>query len=342
MRWMEDLILALRGAGEPTRLRILAVLARCELTVGELCRVLVQSQPRVSRHLRLLADAGLAERHAEGVNAYYRLARTGLAAELSSAVLALLDAADPVARLDLERLDEVKAERAEAAAVYFADIAGQWDEIRSFHVDEVEVEAALMGLVTNGDAEAGGTIGHLLDIGTGTGRMLELFADRITFGLGIDLSAQMLGVARSRLDEEALAHCVVRQADVYDLRSFLDPGSFDLAIVHQALHFLDDPARAIAEAAFALRPGGRLVVVDFASHDQVQLRAEYAHRWLGFSDEEMAAWCVAAGLDPPSVMELPPPAEGGTLTTTIWTSRRLSATTPQPTLANAASQETPA
>lgn len=313
---MDDILQALRGAGEPTRLRIMAILARCELSVGELCRILGQSQPRVSRHLRLLTEAGLLERHAEGVNAYYRVASAGVGAELARSVLGLIGSDDPTVRHDLERLDEVKAARADAAAAYFAAVADEWDEVRGLHVDELEIEAALLGLV--GDEP----VRQLLDIGTGTGRMLELFADRIELGLGVDLSPRMLGVARSRLDEESLAHCLVRQADVYDLRHLFDDASFDLAIIHQVLHFLDDPGRAVVEAANALRPGGRLLIIDFAPHDQVHLRTEFAHQWLGLADHQVATWCELAGLTVPDVTVLPPPEDGGALTTSMWVARR--------------------
>lgn len=309
---MEELLLALRAAGEPTRLRILAVLARSELTVSELCRVLGQTQPRVSRHLRLLCEAGLLARHSQGTRAFYRPASTGRGRELYDAVQALIDRDDPSLARDMARLATIRAGRAAHAAEYFERIALDWDRMRKLHVADAEVEAAMLA------AAPAGRVHNLLDVGTGTGRVLEIFADRIDHGLGLDLSRQMLDLARSRLDQLGHRHCAVRQGNVYDLA--LDAGSMDVAVLHHVLHFLDDPAAAIDEVARTLRPNGRLLVVDFGPHHYESMRSDLAHHWLGFGDDEVKSWCTAAGLVDPSIEHLVPSSdtEQEQLTVTIW------------------------
>ena len=311
-----DLLEALRAAGEPTRLRILAVLEAGELTVSELCRVLGQSQPRVSRHLRLLCEAGLLERHAEGTSAFYRHTSSGTGHALSEALLPLLDRGDPSLDRDIARLAAIRAERAAAAAAYFGSVASRWDAIRNLHVADEDVEQALL------DAVRGRSIGRLLDIGTGTGRILELFADRIDSGLGIDLSREMLNVARSRLDEGRLSNCSVRQGNVYDLD--VGSASIDVAVLHHVLHFLDDPAAAIAQAAHTLGGDGVLLIVDFAAHTREQLRTDFAHRRLGFTDEQITAWCIAADLPAVTSTHLAhtPPSVEEPLVVTLWTAAR--------------------
>jgi ubiquinone/menaquinone biosynthesis C-methylase UbiE/DNA-binding HxlR family transcriptional regulator len=314
---LDDLVQVTKAIGEPTRLRIIAVLDTCELTVTELCRILGQSQPRVSRHLKLLCEAGVLERHAEGSNAFHRTARTGAQRTLVDALLSALDATDPVVMRDHERLAAIRAERAEAATSYFETVASNWDRVRSLHVSDTEVEAALLHAVD------GRRIDDLLDIGTGTGRILELFADRIAHGLGVDMSREMLRGARSRLDDQRLTHCSVRQASAYNLD--LADGCIDVAVLHHVLHFLDDPAESVMQAARTLRPQGLLLIVDFAPHDREQLRAEYAHRRLGFTDDEVVAWCERAGLVDVNVQHLcPATATADSLTVSLWTATQRS------------------
>ena len=315
----EDLAFAtlngvLKAAGEATRLRILALLAEAELTVSDLTEILRQSQPRISRHLKLLSEAGLVERFREGSWAFFRIAEHGAGAEVMRALLARLDAKDTTVARDRERLAMVRAARAAAAQAYFRRHAAEWDRIRKLHVADAAVEDAIKSAVAERPVEA------LLDLGTGTGRMLELFGPEIGRGLGLDLSLDMLALARARLDRAGLRHCTVRQGDVYDLA--LPKDSFDLVIIHQVLHFLDDGARAIREAARVLRPGGRLLVVDFAPHDLEFLREQHAHRRLGFAPEAVTQWMEAAGLDAVSHRSLPPePGSESKIAVSLWLAR---------------------
>jgi len=300
---MERILQALKASAEPTRLRILVTLSQIELTVSELCQVLAQSQPRVSRHLKMLCDADLLERRAEGTSAFYRLTTEGDARVLADSILGLADQDDPQLSRDAVRLAAVRSERAAAAAAYFEAVAADWDRLRSHHVADADVEQAMLSAA--GDAP----VEELIDIGTGTGRILEIFATRVKRGLGIDLSREMLNVARSRLDERGVTNCGVQHGDAYDLD--VEPGRFDIAVLHHVLHFLDDPETAIAEAARTLRPGGRLIVVDFAPHELELLRTEFSHHRLGFSDPEITRWCELAGLTSVRVTHLAPEADSG-------------------------------
>ena len=301
-----------RPRAKPTRLRLLLLIAEAELTVSDLTAILRQSQPRLSRHLRLLAEAGLVERYREGSWAFFRLGERGSVADIARALIARLDPDDPIIARDRERLAAVRAARAAAAQNYFRRHAAEWDRIRRLHVADAAVEEAIRAAL--GDAP----IRSLLDLGTGTGRMLELFAGDIERGLGLDLSLDMLALARARLDRAGLKHCSVRHGDIYDLA--LPRDSFDVVIIHQVLHFLDDSARAMREAARVLRPGGRLLVVDFAPHDLEFLREEHAHRRLGFAAETVQQWLQAAGLDVVRQQTLPPGPEGK-IAVSLWLAR---------------------
>jgi ubiquinone/menaquinone biosynthesis C-methylase UbiE/DNA-binding transcriptional ArsR family regulator len=302
----------LKAAGEPTRLRILALLAEAELTVSDLTEILRQSQPRLSRHLRLLTEAGLVDRFREGSWAFFRLGERGGTAELARALIGRLKTDDATVLRDRERLTAVRASRAAAAQNYFRRHAAEWDRIRRLHVADAAVESAIR------TALADKPIRSLLDLGTGTGRMLELFGADIERGLGLDLSLDMLALARARLDRAGLKHCSIRHGDIYDLA--LPRDSFDVVIIHQVLHFLDDSAHAIAEAARVLRPGGRLLVVDFAPHDLEFLREEHAHRRLGFAAETVTQWLEAAGLDVLRQETLPPGPQGK-IAVSLWLAR---------------------
>jgi ubiquinone/menaquinone biosynthesis C-methylase UbiE/DNA-binding transcriptional ArsR family regulator len=309
---LSGLTATLKAAGEPTRVRILALLAEAELTVSDLTEILRQSQPRLSRHLRLLTEAGLVDRFREGSWAFFRLGERGGTAELARALIGRLKTDDAIVLRDRERLTAVRATRAAAAQNYFRRHAAEWDRIRRLHVADAAVESAIR------TALADKPIRSLLDLGTGTGRMLELFDADIERGLGLDLSLDMLALARARLDRAGLKHCSVRHGDIYDLA--LPRDSFDVVIIHQVLHFLDDSARAIAEAARVLRPGGRLLVVDFAPHDLEFLREEHAHRRLGFAAETVTQWLEAAGLDVLRQETLPPGPQGK-IAVSLWLAR---------------------
>ena len=307
-----DLTAMLKAAGESTRLRILALLAEAELTVSDLTEILRQSQPRLSRHLRLLAEAGLVERFREGSWAFFRMGEHGSPADIGRAMISRLNPEDPVIARDRERLAAVRAVRATAAQNYFGKHAAEWDRIRKLHVADAAVEEAIR------TALADKPIRSLLDLGTGTGRMLELFASDIERGLGLDLSLDMLALARARLDRAGLKNCSVRHGDIYDLALARD--SFDVVIIHQVLHVLDDGPRAIREAVRVLRPAGRLLVIDFAPHDLEFLRDDHAHRRLGFAPETVTQWLEAAGLDIVQQQTLPP-GPHGKIAVSLWLAR---------------------
>lgn len=305
---------ALRAAAEATRLRILALLTQAELTVSDLTEILRQSQPRISRHLKLLSEAGLIERHREGSWAFFRVADQEGGAEMVRLLSDYLDPDDPVLSRDRERLAAVRQARAKAAQDYFSAHAAQWDRIRKLHAADDAVEAAIV------EALGDKPVRSLLDLGTGTGRMLELFGSRIERGLGVDLSPDMLSLARARLDRAGLKHCSVRQGDIYNLA--LPRESFDVVLVHQVLHFLEDGARAIREAARVLTPSGRLMVIDFAPHDLEFLREEHAHHRLGFAPDTVAQWLSAAGLDVTQQKSIAPDANSdGKIAVSLWLAR---------------------
>ena len=305
---------ALKAAGEDTRLRILALLAEAELTVSDLTDILGQSQPRISRHLKLLVEARLVDRFREGTWAFFRMCESGPGAALARALIERLNPADRIIARDRGKLADVRAARSAAAQKYFREHAGEWDKIRKLHVADAAVEAAIR------DALDGRQFRSLLDLGTGTGRMLELFGPEIERGLGIDLSLDMLLLARARLERAGLRHCSVRQGDIYDLP--VPANSFDVVVIHQVLHFLDDGARAIREAARVLAPSGRLLVIDFAPHDLEFLREEHAHRRLGFASETVAQWMAAAGLDMTMHRSLAPePGSEGKVAVSLWLAR---------------------
>lgn len=303
---MDELLAALRAVAEPTRLRIVALCMKGELTVSELVRITGQSQPRISRHLKLLTDAGLLERSREGTWVFYRLVQDGIGAPLAQHLSLLLPDGDESLVRDSDRLAEVKRDRAEAAATYFRNNAAEWDHLRSLHVDEAVVEQAIRKLLP---ADGNAT---LLDIGTGTGHMLELLGPERGQCQGVDLSHEMLGVARANLDRAAAGNCQVRQADLRQLP--FPASSFDIATIHQVLHYIDDQALAISEAARVLKPGGKLLVVDLAPHSQEALRDEHKHRRLGFPDEEAAGWFIHAHLELKETVHL----TGDPLTVSLW------------------------
>jgi len=308
---VETLLTGLRAAAEPTRLRLLHLLAQGELTVTEITQILGQSQPRVSRHLKLMCEAGLLDRFPEGAWVFYRLAAKGRGGAVARRLLELLpEAGDQTLTLDQQRLSAIRAVRADRAQAYFRDNASRWNEIRSLQVDEAEVEKALLAVF------AGRRIHDLVDMGTGTGRVLEVLGPRVERAIGIDLSREMLSVARTNLERLSLSNCMVRQGDIAQLP--LPAATADAVTIHQVLHYATDPAALVAEAARVLEPGGRLAIVDFAPHGEEALRDQHAHRRLGFEDAEVEGWLRAAGLEPGPVSRLP----GKPLTVVVWTAHK--------------------
>ena len=287
---METLLAGLRAAGEPTRLRLLALCAHGELSVSELTQILAQSQPRVSRHLKLLVEAGLLTRMREGSLMYYRIADGNESAHLARTLVDLLPDNDSELSRDLGRLDMIRQKRAELAENYFQENAADWKKIRALHVPEADVELTLKAMV---GAER---IDSYLDIGTGTGRLLELFAEQIDRGIGIDLSSEMLAIARTQLESERFMHIQIRKGDMYNMP--IDDASMDVATLHLVLHYSLEPGAVIAEAVRTLKPGGRLIIIDFASHSEEHLRTEHKHQRLGFSDREIEQAMRNTGMQP--------------------------------------------
>jgi ubiquinone/menaquinone biosynthesis C-methylase UbiE len=315
LRAMETLVAMLRAAGDLTRLRLLLLLIEAELTVSELTQILGQSQPRVSRHLKLLCEARLLERFKEGAWVFYRAADRGEGGALAATLSRLADnERDPILADDKRRLQQVRAARAEIAADYFRANAPVWERIRSLHVPERDVESTIVRLIGRSRLES------VLDAGTGTGRILELLAPHIGRGVGIDVSPEMLAIARERLTDAGAGNCQVRRGDVYRL-PFADGDAkegFDAAIFHQVLHYLDDPQAALREVIRVTKAGGRILIVDFAPHDLEFLRSEHAHRRLGFSDREVQGWFDAAGLKSLAVESLAPRDGAQSLTVMVW------------------------
>lgn len=323
----------LKAVGEPTRLRILALLSRGDLTVTDMTAVLGQSQPRVSRHLKLLGEAGLVTRYQEGSWAWFRLAEAGVARTLADVVVDRLDLSRNGLNRDMERLSSLRQERQARAAEYFARNAASWDALRGLHVPDEAVEDAMLAAIGTRRVDA------MLDLGTGTGRMLELFAPLYRSGLGIDLSREMLSVARAKLEAAGITHAAIRQGDVS--APPVESGRYDLVTVHQVLHYLDEPQMVIAEAARALRPEGTLLIVDFAPHGLEHLRDSHAHARLGFSDEQIGQWCAEAGLRMAAVESFGAHARQGApgLTVKLWVARdpRVLMAAPEP-LSNRAAE----
>lgn len=306
----DQIVETLRAAGEPTRLRVLALLSAEELSVMELSRILDQSQPRVSRHLKLMTDAGLIERFPDGARVFYRIGSDPLARHLVDTILDML--ADAEGEADHRRLEQVRDERAAAAAAYFEKVAPQWDRIRSLYVAETAVEAAI-------ERAAGpGPFQRVVDLGTGSGRMLTLLGKRAKMSVGLDLSHNMLNIARSNVAKAGLDKVELRHGDIFATR--LPAQSADLVLVHQVLHYLVDPHAAVIEAARLVSPSGKLLIVDFAPHELEALREQHQHRRLGFADDEIARWLADASLEPAAPIALPPDTDG--LTVTIWAATR--------------------
>ena len=320
----EDVVTALKAAAEPTRLRILLLLAAGELSVKDLTKILSQSQPRISRHLKLLVAAGLVERFREGSWAYFHVSDSAQGGKLARDILAIVDMADPAVERDRVRAEGLRRDRETAAQIYFREHAADWDRIRSLHVPESKVEEAMSVALGRGPFNL------LVDLGTGTGRILELFAGRYERGLGFDMNQAMLAYARSKLSNSHSTRAQVRHGDIYALA--LPDSVADAVIMHQVLHFLSQPAHAIREAARVLAPGGRLLIVDFAPHDLEFLREEYAHDRLGFAPMQVAQWFKDAGLEPLEQRDFGPRTKGGReqLTVSLWLAARPDSVTGPP------------
>ncbi|MEZ5897718.1 MAG: metalloregulator ArsR/SmtB family transcription factor [Parvularculaceae bacterium] len=311
---LDSLLNVFRAIGEETRLRIVALLLRGELTVSEITQILGQSQPRVSRHLKILTDAGIVDKFREGSWMFYRIAAQPpeAAGSIFGAVNVLNASADRLIARDRDRFEQSRQARAAEAAAYFEKNADEWDTVRGLHIEESAIEEKMRALI--GDAR----IGSFVDLGTGAGRMLTLFSLAYESGVGFDLSREMLAVARANLDKAGVTHAHVRHGDLFSLP--LESGAADVVCLHQVLHFLAEPAAAVKEAARLLKPGGRLIISDFAPHELEFLRTEHEHRRLGFPDEEVASWCAAGGIELVETATLAPGRKDA-LTVKVWLAR---------------------
>ncbi len=307
---MDELLAGLRAAAEATRIRILFALSHGELNVSELTQILGQSQPRVSRHLKLMAEAGLLVRHKEGNWVLFRLRDQTLGGALGRAIVDLLPNGDALLSRDIARIEEIRLQRAEMASRYFSANAAHWDKIRSLHVRDDEMRDAMLRL-------AGPEPIRLhLDLGTGTGSVLRTFSQRASQSIGIDSSRDMLAIARAGLEQGDFRHLQVRHGDICALP--FGNGFADFITIHQVLHYLDDPARALGETARVLAPGGRLLIVDFAPHELETLRTDHAHRRLGIAAEQMEIWLARCGLRLAQHVLMPPPESQAGLTVSLW------------------------
>lgn len=311
---LDDIVEILKAAGEPTRLRLLALLSHGDLTVTDLTDILGQSQPRISRHLKLLAEAALVDRYQEGAWAFFRLSQGGPAVTLVRQLLEASEPSDAVFARDDERLRALKKIRSDKAQAYFSRNAAEWDAVRRLHVSEAEVEAKLAAMIGTEPVDG------FLDLGTGTGRILQLFEGLYRRGVGVDASRDMLAVARANLDRAGITKASIRHGDIFNLP--LERDEFDVVTIHQVLHFLDEPEAAVGEAARMLAPGGRLAIIDLAPHALEHLRDEHAHIRLGFSHQTMSEWLEKAGLAVEEIVDLQPAhAAADALTVTIWLAR---------------------
>tara|TARA_B100000925_G_scaffold59353_1_gene39591 strand:- start:4001 stop:5005 length:1005 start_codon:yes stop_codon:yes gene_type:complete len=303
---VEKLLQGLRAAAEPTRLRIIALCGHAELSVTELVMILGQTQPRVSRHLKLLVEGGLLQRNKEGNRAYYRLSNEAEGADLARMLNDLMPGEDEVHTLDLSRLSSVKADRLRYAETFLDPYSQEIIELRGMWPPDEVIDKCILELLQDRSIE------HLLDLGTGTGRILRTMAPFVAKGTGIDNSLEMLSIARARLDQDGIKNCQVRAGDMYRLP--FKQNSFDLITINSLLRYADEPKKVIAEAARVLEKKGALLIVDLAAHDLSTLRDEYGHSWLGFSEVEMVEMLSEANLTVGQVKHI----DGQKLNVCIW------------------------
>ena len=315
---VNQVLLALRAAGESTRLRILAALKQSELTVSELTVVLDQSQPRVSRHLKLLCDSGLLDRYQEGAWVFHRISDRDGVRDIVRGLLEMINLEDAELERDQQKLQELRKEKTRLAAEYFSQHAAEWDSIRERMVSDADIELRLIEKVRDRDIDL------FLDLGTGTGRILEILAPYVRKGIGFDLSREMLSAARSNLENAGVSNCTVRRSDIHNIG--LNDKCADVITIHQVLHYCDNPEQVVKESARLLKPGGQLLIVDFLPHDLEFLREKHAHQRLGFAKSTIKKWCSMHGfgqIKHEALEARHAPSHDQTLTVGLWSAERL-------------------
>jgi len=304
---LDRLVQVLKSIADESRIRLLILCAQGEFTVSELVQVLGQSQPRVSRHLRILCDAGILKRTRQGSWVFYRSVKGGPESEFVPLLKSFITESEPVLKLDRKRLEHLKKERSRVAAQFFQKTASEWDNIRTHYVEDIQVESALQQCVSDVKPNS------LLDIGTGTGRILKVLGPYVQDAEGIDFSHEMLNLARINLDHPSLEHCRVRHGDMYRLP--YQEHSFNFITIHHVLHFANQPLEVLKEAGRVLKNKGQIAIVDFYSHEREEFRTKYHHHRLGFSDDEIKNWLDQIGLS----MQPPIRIDGDPMEVVIWT-----------------------
>ena len=304
---MDILLNGLKAAAEPTRLRIIALCAHADLTVSEICQILGQSQPRVSRHLKLLIESKILENHREASWVYYRLNNSPNAPDLGHVIADMIPAEDKTLTQDLQNLEEVRQSRADKAAEYEQSNSQALKAMRDLYAENSAIEDAIADAIPD-------NANSLLDLGTGTGRILEMIADRITYGVGIDMSPEMLTIARHTLESKGLRNCTVQHGDVTRLQ--LDE-QFDAIVGHMILQYADTPDKLIRNAVSHLNDGGTLVIVDFAPYsDTVAETIGQNHK--GFSNDDIQGFFAKAGLTPQKSQLI----KGKKLDVFVWSAKK--------------------
>ncbi len=298
----------LSALGEMIRLRMLRILEREELSVGEVAKVVQLPQSTVSRHLKVLAEGGWLVRRSEGTAALYRLVLDELPEVSRSLWITVREQLGgpkgkgntPELLEDVQRLAGVVAERREDSHAFFGRVAGHWDDLRADLFGSRFTALSMLRLLPSDWTIA--------DLGCGTGNVAELLAPVVQRVLAVDRSEAMLAAARKRLSGANIQNVELVQSDLD--RVAIADSIVDAALAVLVLHHVESPANAIGEMGRITRPGGRVMVVDMVAHDREEYRRTMGHRWLGFDQRQLQAWFEQAGLIDCNFQTLPPDPDG--------------------------------